>query len=72
MKFSSEIADIVVNKRVVVVTFREKLALFDAASLEPKFTITSCYPSPGISPNPVALGDRWLAFADQKASAIHR
>lgn len=29
-------------------------------------TITTCYPSPGLSPNPIALGPRWLAYAERK------
>lgn len=72
IKFNSEIVDIVVNRRVVVTTFKEKLAVFDACSLEARFTITSCYPSPGVVANPISLGDRWLAYADQKLVAIHR
>eukprot|EP00094_Tigriopus_californicus_P011925 TCALIF_11520-PA protein Name:"Similar to rudhira Breast carcinoma-amplified sequence 3 homolog (Drosophila melanogaster)" AED:0.12 eAED:0.12 QI:210/0.88/0.7/1/0.77/0.6/10/0/1394 len=72
IKFNSEIADIVVNRRVVVISFREKFALFDACSLDARFTITSCYPSPGVHSNPISLGDRWLAYADQKLVPIHR
>lgn len=29
-------------------------------------TITTCYPSPGLSPNPITLGPRWLAYAERK------
>ena len=58
IKFNSEIADIAVNRRVVVVSFVEKLAVFDACNLEARFTITSCYPSPGVHGNPISLGDR--------------
>lgn len=29
-------------------------------------TITTCYPSPGLCPNPIALGPRWLAYAERK------
>lgn len=72
IKFNSEVADIVANRRVVIMSFREKLAAFDACNLEPKFTVTTCYPSPGVDVNPIALGDRWLAYADQHFVAIHR
>jgi hypothetical protein len=72
IKFNSEIADITVNRRVVVISFLEKLAVFDACNLEARFTITSCYPSPGVHGNPITLGDRWLAYADQKLVPIHR
>lgn len=72
IKFNSEVADVLANRRVVLMTFREKLAAFDACNLEPKFTVTTCYPSPGVHVNPIALGERWLAYADQQFVAIHR
>ncbi len=59
-------------RRVVVMAFKEKLAAFDAGNLEPRFTVSSCYPSPGVHANPLALGDRWLAYADQRYVNIHR
>ncbi len=73
IKFNSEIADLTVNRRVVIAAFREKLAVFDACTLrEPRFTITTCYASPGVHVNPIALGDRWLAYADQRLMPLHR
>ena len=72
IKFNSEIADIVANRRLIVVSFREKLAAFDACNLEARFTVTTCYPSPGVHVNPIALGDRWLAYADQRLVGLHR
>jgi len=65
IKFSSEVADICVNKRVVCVSFRERVAVFDSRSLRERISLTSCYPSPGVHTNPLALHDRWLAFADK-------
>jgi len=65
IKFSSEVADICVNKRVICVAFRERVAIFDALSLRDKVTISSCYPSPGVHSNPLALHDRWLAYSDR-------
>lgn len=72
IKFSSEIAEVFSNRRVVVVSFREKLAAFDACNLEARFTVTSCYPSPGVHANPVSLGNRWLAYADQRCVSFQR
>ena len=72
IKFNSEVADVMANRRVVIMAFREKLAAFDACNLEPKFTVTTCYPSPGVHVNPIALGERWLAYADQQFVPIHR
>lgn len=49
-----------------MVTFAERIAVFDARTFEDRLTITTCYPSPGLSPNPIALGSRWLAYAERK------
>merc|ERR1719394_1514616 len=65
LKFNSEVADICVNKRVVCIAFREKVSIYDARTLQEKLTLNSCYPSPGVHSNPLALHDRWLAFADK-------
>lgn len=58
--------DVVANKRSVVVTFAERIAIFDALTLEDRLTVTTCFLSPGLSPNPIALGTRWLAYAEKK------
>ena len=47
IKFKSQVHDIHSNKNVVVISFPEKLAVFDAATFEDLFTVTNCYPSPG-------------------------
>lgn len=65
IKFGAEVADICVNKRVVCIAFRERVAVFDARTLREKVNIVSCYPSPGVHSNPLALHDRWLAYADK-------
>ncbi|CAK1578054.1 unnamed protein product, partial [Parnassius mnemosyne] len=71
IKFKNPILDVLANKRSVVVSFSERFAVFDAATLEDRLAITTCYPCPcplgGNSPiNPLALGDRWLAYAEKK------
>ncbi|XP_060532300.1 breast carcinoma-amplified sequence 3 homolog [Cylas formicarius] len=66
IKFKSMISDVVANRRSVITTFMEKIAIFDAFTLEDKLSVTTCYLSPGIQPNPIALGPRWLAFAEKK------
>lgn len=66
IKFKSTILDIAANRTSLVVTFTEKIAVFDARTLEDRLTITTCHPSPGLSPNPIALGPRWLAYAERK------
>ena len=32
------------------------------------FFLSACYPAPGQDPNPIALGSRWLAYADRKVT----
>ena len=70
IKFGAEVADICVNKRVVCVAFRERVAVFDARTLREKTNIVSCYPSPGVHSNPLALHDRWLAYSDKVACSL--
>ncbi|XP_054000177.1 uncharacterized protein LOC128887830 isoform X1 [Hylaeus anthracinus] len=66
IKFKNPVCDILANKRSIVVTFLEKIAVFDARTLEDVLTVTTCYASPGPNPNPVALGMRWLAYSEKK------
>ncbi|XP_050681513.1 breast carcinoma-amplified sequence 3 homolog isoform X2 [Leptidea sinapis] len=77
IKFKNPILDVLANKRSVVVSFSERFAVFDAATLEDRLAVTTCYPCPcplgGASPiNPLALGDRWLAYADKKLNPSKR
>ncbi|KAF6198729.1 hypothetical protein GE061_006751 [Apolygus lucorum] len=72
IKFKTPICDILCNKKSIVITFVEKIAVFDIATLEDRLTITSCYPSPGICQNPVALGQRWLAYAEKRLTTWNR
>ncbi|XP_054730895.1 uncharacterized protein LOC129239440 isoform X1 [Anastrepha obliqua] len=66
IKFKNPILDVLANRSSLVAVFHERIAVFDARTLEDRLSITTCYPSPGINPNPVALGQRWLAYAEQK------
>ncbi|XP_047022990.1 breast carcinoma-amplified sequence 3 homolog [Helicoverpa zea] len=77
IKFKNPILDVLANKRSVVVSFSERFAVFDAATLEDRMAVTTCYPCPcplgGSLPiNPLALGDRWLAYADKKLNQSKR
>lgn len=65
MKFKNPIIDVYCNKTSVVVTFIEKITVLDAYSFRERCTITTCYKSPGVQCNPIALGSNWLAFADK-------
>lgn len=65
IKFQNPILDVLANRRSVVVTFLEKIAVFDAFTLEDRLSVTTCYISPGIYPNPVALGTKWMAYAEK-------
>lgn len=35
------------------------------------FCVAGCYPCPGPNLNPIALGSRWLAYAENKVDIIH-
>ncbi|GFO44328.1 hypothetical protein PoB_007083300 [Plakobranchus ocellatus] len=60
------------NKRYIVTVVQEKLAVFDACRLRQLYWITGCYPCPGLNVNPIALGDRWLAYADKRLLPVHQ
>lgn len=73
IRFKNPVADILANQRAVVVTFPEKVAVFSSSTFEDQVVLTHCYP-PSSSPysNPVALGSRWLAYAEKRLLSIHR
>ncbi|XP_062537036.1 breast carcinoma-amplified sequence 3 homolog isoform X3 [Armigeres subalbatus] len=72
IKFKNPIVDILANRSSVVVSFTERIAIFDARTLEDRLTVTTCHPSPGLNPNPIALGPRWIAYAEKKLMASKR
>lgn len=47
IKFKNAVLDIQANRSAVVITFHERIAVFDARTLEDRLTITTCYHSPG-------------------------
>ncbi|XP_025089227.1 breast carcinoma-amplified sequence 3-like isoform X1 [Pomacea canaliculata] len=67
-----QVHSIEANKRYLVMVFQEKLAVFDACRLKQLFQINGCYPCPGINVNPIALGSRWLAYADKRLVPVHQ
>uniref|UniRef100_A0A672QU80 BCAS3 microtubule associated cell migration factor n=1 Tax=Sinocyclocheilus grahami TaxID=75366 RepID=A0A672QU80_SINGR len=66
IQFKTPIYDLHCNKRILVVSLQEKIAAFDSCTFMKKFFVTSCYPCPGPNLNPIALGSRWLAYAENK------
>lgn len=47
IRFKSPIVDIVANRTSIAITFSERIAVFDARTLEDRLTVTTCYPCPG-------------------------
>uniref|UniRef100_W5K1T4 BCAS3 microtubule associated cell migration factor n=1 Tax=Astyanax mexicanus TaxID=7994 RepID=W5K1T4_ASTMX len=72
IQFKTPIYDLHCNKRILVVSLQEKIAAFDSCTFTKKFFVTSCYPCPGPNFNPVALGGRWLAYAENKLIRCHQ
>ncbi|XP_024877023.1 uncharacterized protein LOC112457926 isoform X3 [Temnothorax curvispinosus] len=70
--FKHPVCDVLANRRSVVITLLEKIAVFDARTLQNNITITTCYASPGPNPNPVTLGTRWLAYSEKKLIPARR
>ncbi|KAI1893384.1 hypothetical protein AGOR_G00123180 [Albula goreensis] len=72
IQFKTPIYDLYCNLRILVVVLQEKIAAFDSCTFAKKFFVTSCYPCPGPNLNPIALGDRWLAYAENKLIGCHQ
>uniref|UniRef100_A0A3Q2EG99 BCAS3 WD40 domain-containing protein n=1 Tax=Cyprinodon variegatus TaxID=28743 RepID=A0A3Q2EG99_CYPVA len=72
IQFKSPIYDLHCNKHILVVSLQEKIAAFDSCTFTKKFFVTSCYPCPGPCLNPIALGSRWLAYAENKLIRCHQ
>uniref|UniRef100_A0A4W4GTK0 BCAS3 microtubule associated cell migration factor n=1 Tax=Electrophorus electricus TaxID=8005 RepID=A0A4W4GTK0_ELEEL len=72
IQFKTPIYDLYCNKRILVVSLQEKIAAFDSCTFMKKFFVTSCYPCPGPNLNPIALGGRWLAYAENKLIRCHQ
>ncbi|MGH0166095.1 UNVERIFIED_CONTAM: hypothetical protein FKN15_056256 [Acipenser sinensis] len=72
IQFKTPIYDLHCNKQILVVVLQEKIAAFDSCTFTKKFFVTSCYPCPGPNLNPIALGSRWLAYAENKLIRCHQ
>uniref|UniRef100_A0A7N8YN24 BCAS3 microtubule associated cell migration factor n=1 Tax=Mastacembelus armatus TaxID=205130 RepID=A0A7N8YN24_9TELE len=72
IQFKTPIYDLHCNKHILVVSLQEKIAAFDSCTFTKKFFVTSCYPCTGPSLNPIALGSRWLAYAENKLIRCHQ
>ncbi|MEQ2232490.1 Breast carcinoma amplified sequence 3, partial [Ilyodon furcidens] len=72
IQFKTPIYDLHCNKHILVVSLQEKIAAFDSCTFTKKFFVTSCYPCPGPCLNPIALGNRWLAYAENKLIRCHQ
>jgi len=47
IRFKSPIVDILANRTSIAITFAERIAIFDARTLDDRLTVTTCYPCPG-------------------------
>ncbi|XP_070573678.1 LOW QUALITY PROTEIN: BCAS3 microtubule associated cell migration factor-like, partial [Ptychodera flava] len=70
--FKTPIVDLLCNNEVLVVALQEKVAVFNSCTFQVKFYIIGCYPAPLPNLNPLALGSRWLAYADKKLVSVHQ
>ncbi|XP_045559690.1 BCAS3 microtubule associated cell migration factor isoform X4 [Salmo salar] len=72
IQFKTPIYDLHCNREILVVALQEKIAAFDSCTFTKKFFVTSCFPCPGPNLNPIALGGRWLAYAENKLIRCHQ
>ncbi|GFU24871.1 breast carcinoma-amplified sequence 3 homolog [Nephila pilipes] len=72
LKFSTQVADMKCSKRILAVVFQEKVIVYNMSNLREMLVVTSCYTTAGLTLNPVAIGTRWLAFANKKLVSVHQ
>ena len=70
--FNGEVLEMKSNGHLLCVNSWNRIDAFDLETFEHRFSINTCYSqiskSSGQQTNPFAIGDRWLAFADNKVS----
>ena len=70
--FNGTVLEMKSNADLLCVNSWNRIDAFDLNTFEHRFSLNSCYSqiskSSGKTTNPFALGNRWLAFADNKVS----
>ena len=62
----TEVLSLFSNERIIAVTLYDKIITIDADTFQPRFWVKT-YPKPESAlANPIALGDRWLAYSDTR------
>ncbi|XP_039270826.2 BCAS3 microtubule associated cell migration factor-like isoform X1 [Styela clava] len=51
---------------MIIVTLRYEIKAFNTFDFKLIFTVRDCYPSPGVNSNPIAVGNKWLAYSPAK------
>ena len=68
--FNGDVLEMKSNANLLCVNSWNRIDAFDLATFEHRFSINSCFSqiskSSGKTTNPFTLGNRWLAFADNK------
>uniref|UniRef100_H3B9D5 BCAS3 microtubule associated cell migration factor n=1 Tax=Latimeria chalumnae TaxID=7897 RepID=H3B9D5_LATCH len=72
IQFKTPIYDLHCNKRVLLVVLNCKVYGIDKIFFKALFFVLCCYPCPGPNLNPIALGSRWLAYAENKLIRCHQ
>ncbi len=74
--FNGDVLEMKSNANLLCVNSWNRIDAFDLATFEHRFSINSCYSqiskSSGKTTNPFTLGNRWLAFADNKVYKIFK
>jgi hypothetical protein len=72
--FNGDVLEMKSNAHLLCINSWNRIDAFDLVRFEHRFSVNSCYSqvskSTGQSINPFALGNRWLAFADNKYHSL--
>ncbi|XP_055350688.1 BCAS3 microtubule associated cell migration factor-like isoform X2 [Paramacrobiotus metropolitanus] len=66
LKYRTAVEEIYCNQRVLIVTFPDRFVVIDACTFKDRLIVPASFPVHLVSPNPVALGKRWVAYSESK------
>lgn len=73
LEFDENVEEITTGlEGMIIVTLRHEIKAFDTFDFKLIFTVKDCYPSPGVNSNPIAVGNKWLAYSPAKLLSNHQ
>ncbi|OQV22361.1 Breast carcinoma-amplified sequence 3 [Hypsibius exemplaris] len=71
IKFRSAVEEIYCNQRVIVVAFPDRFVVIDSCTMKERFYVNASFPVHLVSPNPISVGKRWIAYSEGKVHDMY-